>query len=223
MPGKKQPPSSSRGPKGKVPAYQLSARGLRSSRTSGSLPQAPEIHITGPQETQNLNSIRRNGQDGSTGSHLEEPPSDSEISPLCCTTGWFGRWSSLNCGDRSTTPQLELSAVHHPVPDTPQLSPSHLDPKQPARSTRSIDTAPDSASSLHSQPERVELDPDVDSLLEPAPGKKPIIIGTTELILQAAATALKFSPIPLLSDIPGLLLTFLQVYKLTVIAKTSKD
>ncbi|KAF8324170.1 uncharacterized protein EI90DRAFT_2364760 [Cantharellus anzutake] len=212
MPGKKQPPSSSRGPKGKVPAYQLSARGLQSSRTSGS-PQAPEIHITGPNETQNRNSIRRNGQDGPTGSHLEEPPSDSEILSLCCTTGWFGRWSSLNCRNRSTMPHLELSAVHPPVPDTSRLSPSHLDPKQPTRSTRSIDTMPDSASSLHSQPDRVGLDPDVDSSLEPAPGKKPIIIGTTELILQAATSALKFSPIPLLSEIPGLLLTFLQVYK----------
>ncbi|KAF8318552.1 uncharacterized protein EI90DRAFT_2706444 [Cantharellus anzutake] len=203
MPGKKQPPSSSRGPKGKVLAYQLSTRGPQSSRTSGSFPQSPEIHITGPQETQNRNSIRRNRP---TGSHLEEPPSDSEISPLCCTTGWFGRWSGLNCRNKSTTPHLELPAVHHPIPDTSRLSPFHLDPKQPARSTRSIDTT-------HSQQERVELDPDVDSLLEPAPGKKPIIIGTTELILQAATSALKFSPIPLLSEIPGLLLTFLQIYK----------
>ncbi|KAF8340416.1 uncharacterized protein EI90DRAFT_2061520 [Cantharellus anzutake] len=193
MPGKKQLPSSSRGPKGKFPAYQLSTPGPHSWRTSGShLP-----HIAGPQEAQNRNNIRGNRQDGSTGSHLEGPPSDSEISPFCCTTGWFGHWPSFNWRDRSTTPHLELPAVHHPTPDTSRLSPAHPDPKQNTLSTRGIDTTPNNTSSLHPQPERVGLDSDGNSA-PASDGKKSIIIGTTELILQAAASALKFSPIPLL-------------------------
>ncbi|KAF8324202.1 uncharacterized protein EI90DRAFT_2367057 [Cantharellus anzutake] len=225
MSGKDQLPPASRHQKGKLPAYQPFSHALQSSGA------APEIQIDGPEATQNLD-------DFSIGSHPERSlpivptaPSSrslggSATSSLHRITKWFGKWSSPNRRHKSPPSHPEPSVANirlHPAPDTSRLS--HLYPEQNVdgnrRSPSSIQTVADTTSSLHSQLERMGLDSDVPSLsevtaLSSAPAsdrKKPVIIGTTKLLLQVGAFALKASPIPLLGEIPNLLLKFLQVYE----------
>ncbi|KAF8324187.1 uncharacterized protein EI90DRAFT_2365430 [Cantharellus anzutake] len=226
MSGKDQLPPASRHQKGKLPAYQPFSHALQSSGA------APEIQIDGPEATQNLD-------DFSIGSHPERSlpivPTAlssrslgrSATSPLHRITKWFGKRSSPNRRHKSPPSHPEPSVANirlHPAPDTSRLS--HLYPEQNVdgnrRSTSSIQTVVDTTSSLHSQPERMGLDSDVPSVSEAtalspaAPAgdrKKPVIIGTTKLLLQVGAFALKASLIPLLGEIPNLLLKFLQVYE----------
>ncbi|KAF8324184.1 uncharacterized protein EI90DRAFT_3076173 [Cantharellus anzutake] len=230
MSGKGHQPSASRRQKGKFPAYQLFSRAPQSSHALGPV---PEIQIDGPSGTQSLGDIRSSGHDGSIGSHPERSLAivptaassrslgGSETSPLRRTIKWFGKWSSSN-RRRPTLSHPGLSVANtrlHPAPDTSWLS--HLCPEQNVGnppSTPSIPTTIDTIPSLHSQLESIGSDPEVLGPTGPPPAlagdrKKPIIIGTTKLLLQAATFALKASPIPLLGEIPNLLLSFLQVYE----------
>ncbi|KAF8324167.1 uncharacterized protein EI90DRAFT_2363816 [Cantharellus anzutake] len=225
MSGKDQLPPASRRQKGKFPAYRPFSHAPQSSQA------APEIQIDGPEATQSLDDLSTGSLPERSLAIVPTAPSSrslggSETSPLRRISNWFGKWSSPNRRHRSPPPHPEPSVAKirpHPAPDTSRLS--HLHPEQNVdgnrRSTPSIQTAADTTSSLHSQLERMGLDSDVPSLLEatalsPAPagdGKKPVIIGTTKLLLQVGAFALKASPIPLLGEIPNLLLKFLQVYE----------
>ncbi|KAF8330721.1 uncharacterized protein EI90DRAFT_1089992 [Cantharellus anzutake] len=74
--------------------------------------------------------------------------------------------------------------------------------------------SPDPDQSNSSDPRQSDPSaPDLPSPTVPAGEGKKTIIAATRLVLQTAASALKFAPIPNLDQIPRILLTWLQVYE----------
>ncbi|KAF8330690.1 uncharacterized protein EI90DRAFT_1087982 [Cantharellus anzutake] len=79
---------------------------------------------------------------------------------------------------------------------SPSPDPTHIDQPNPSDPRQSDPSAPD-----------------LPSPTVPAGDGKKTIIAATRLVLQTAASALKFVPIPNLDQIPSILLTWLQVYE----------
>ncbi|KAF8335422.1 uncharacterized protein EI90DRAFT_329279 [Cantharellus anzutake] len=120
--------------------------------------------------------------------------------------------SSPAHSDRSLSPPSSLSCS-----ETPCASPN---PWSPYGNNAHIRTQLENAGINFPVPPVSERTPS--SSAGPSDGKKKSIIGATRLILQTASTALKFSPIPFLPNIPDLLLTLLQVYEVQLLT-TSND
>ncbi|KAF8335457.1 uncharacterized protein EI90DRAFT_332156 [Cantharellus anzutake] len=133
--------------------------------------------------------------------------------------------SNVNSISRSSTPVPGSSATTTPA------SPVHSDRlPSPSPMPSSSDTHGDTPNPwgpydnnarIRTELENAGIDLPVPPVPEPTPsssagpsdGKKESIISATRLILQTASSALKFSPIPFLPNIPDSLLMLLQVYE----------
>ncbi|KAF8335436.1 uncharacterized protein EI90DRAFT_3014676 [Cantharellus anzutake] len=134
--------------------------------------------------------------------------------------------SNVNSISQSSTPVLGSS-----VPTTPASSiPAHSDqflypPSAPSLSETACANPDPWAPYGNSESARTQLEhamnlfvppvsePTTSSSAGPSEGKKESIISATRLILQTASSALKFSPVPFLPNIPDSLLMLLQVYE----------
>ncbi|KAF8335466.1 uncharacterized protein EI90DRAFT_332284 [Cantharellus anzutake] len=201
-----------------------------SDSQSHTLVSSLQNHAT---SSQTLSEIHRDWHDGLSGSYLQHPqiapprsPSDDFPSfrlPRIEVTSWH---SNPNSGSRSGTP------VPVPSPSTPS-SPAHSDrflsppsalsPSETACASPNPWAPYDNSAGVRTELENAGMnlpvpasEPTPSSSAGPSDGKKESIISTTRLILQTASSALKFSPVPFLPNIPDSLLMLLQVYEVRI-------
>ena len=222
MPDGKRFSIFSRSPRAKSPASGLSSIDPQLPRTSTASLQVPQTNVTASKTAQE-------GIDGSTipsGSSHGSRPSPSFRDRLL--RGIRRLSPNPKRSKKSTTSPPEQPMATTPPQSSlhnPPLSPPSLDSGEGIdhpRSTPNTDTIHDAGPGGHPEPADVNL-PNAAPLSVPAPsvlsssnndGKK-TIISNTRLLLQTAATALQFAPIPNLHQIPNTLLTWIQIYEVS--------
>ncbi|KAF8327546.1 uncharacterized protein EI90DRAFT_1765228 [Cantharellus anzutake] len=150
------------------------------------------------------------------------PPAPLQFNDPCPSPTLSCPTPTPNPVDQSSSPHPGQPAPIQPSPNDPRPSPSlpsdgdmdvlHTAPSEP--------TIHDNPASLDAQAGHAGSSSDIPSVVQqsstsspPAGGRKQTVVGTTRVVLQTAASALKFSPIPNLYQIPNMLLAWLQVYE----------
>ena len=204
MSGRKKFSFSSLSPREKSPTSALSNNDPQPSRTSALLLQAPQTGITASQTVQESN-------DAST----IPPLGGSRTSLRSRLSRWIRR---LIRGNTSTTPLGQSRS---------RLSRPSIHPEESADnppSTLNVHTIHDDSAGANRRRGLGGVDSlDVAPLSAPVPSvsptsdndRKKTIISGTKLLLQTAATALQFAPIPNLDQIPNTLLTWIQIYEVS--------
>ncbi|KAF8316981.1 uncharacterized protein EI90DRAFT_211800 [Cantharellus anzutake] len=214
-----------------------SAPGTSSSLSKSPLPlvplsSAPQAHTTSPQIPPHPDNIHHGQHEEPTGPLTAQnvPPGDRGglnkwASFLKRVFGWIRRKLSLGRSRLSAQDPTEPARPTTP----PQLPPGNaVPPESSVTSGGNIDN-PREPPTTHTNREnglsidaQLELEginvprssgPTVTSSDSPDSNRKEVTIGATRFILQNAASALKFAPIPNLDAIPDLLLKWLDVYE----------
>ncbi|KAF8330740.1 uncharacterized protein EI90DRAFT_1091894 [Cantharellus anzutake] len=126
--------------------------------------------------------------------------------------------------DQSKPSDHRQSSPSTPDPPPPNLSPSPVLPEGAIDIPHMMPHEPiihNNTETPHPPPGRTSVNSDAPSSTDrtpsssavPAGDGKKTIIAATKLVLQTAASALKFAPIPNVDQIPSILLKWLQVYE----------
>ncbi|KAF8336479.1 uncharacterized protein EI90DRAFT_178979 [Cantharellus anzutake] len=205
-----------------------------SSKRPGGPPQpstpAPNLQIT-PSPTAN-DATTNKDRDGSDGSRLQPPTSSTAGSSRGRKqrrSVWYAiaqRFSRSPSPDPTHIDQPKSSYPRQsdpsrPDPPSPDPSPSHILAIDASHTIPNERIIHGNTESPATQPGLTGADLDIPSSMDqtssssavPAGDRKKTIIAATRLVLQTAASALKFVPIPNLDQIPSILLTWLQVYE----------
>ncbi|KAF8338799.1 uncharacterized protein EI90DRAFT_2415993 [Cantharellus anzutake] len=224
----------SRHNRGTRPAPGLSSQPSHPQAPSES--HVPQLHITGPQISPDHDKTHRD-QPGVPAGSFPSPAvaaqtllSGDRNDPMK-STSFMGRISSEISGifgrnrskpgtpkqSRPTTPTPQPYANNAAPPPSPLTPTGNVD--DPSGSS-GMHATPDSGSKIRAQLEREGIN--VPSLSELTPSatsksdRKKVVINAIRLVLENAADALKFVPIPNPDAIPNLLLKWLQVYDVSL-------
>ena len=224
MPDRKIISFFSRRSKGKSPGPGLSSIDAQPPHPSAPLLQVPQISVTASETAQEPMdaSIVPSGSS-------RDPRTSSFRNRLLQAIRRLS--SSPKCSNELTTspPERPMSTTSlQPSPHNSPLSSPSLDSGERVdypRSALNAHATHDTGAREKTKPADVDS-PDAAPLSVPTPlvssssdnDRKKTIISSIKLLLQTAATALHFAPIPNLDQIPNTLLTWIQIYEVSTLS-----